>query len=125
MSDQGPRRACAACAGGTSISVIVATDRASRGLDLESLTHVINYDVPTSITTWLRARWQTSGPHDERPGTTQSLRGLRGRYVQLGGRYRQGRISVIVATDRASRGLDLESLTHVINYDVPTRICWI
>lgn len=34
--------------------------------------------------------------------------------------FRQGRISVIVATDRASRGLDLPYLTHVVNYDVPT-----
>ncbi|OQD68360.1 hypothetical protein PENDEC_c036G03391 [Penicillium decumbens] len=33
--------------------------------------------------------------------------------------YRRGRISIIIATDRASRGLDLESLTHVVNYDVP------
>ncbi|KAJ5925794.1 hypothetical protein N7454_007304 [Penicillium verhagenii] len=36
--------------------------------------------------------------------------------------FRQGRISVIVATDRASRGLDLSSLTHVVNYDVPTSV---
>ncbi|KAJ6160329.1 hypothetical protein N7470_003725 [Penicillium chermesinum] len=36
--------------------------------------------------------------------------------------FRQGRISVIVATDRASRGLDLPSLTHVVNYDVPTSV---
>lgn len=36
--------------------------------------------------------------------------------------YRRGRISVIVATDRASRGLDLQSLTHVINYDVPPSV---
>ena len=36
--------------------------------------------------------------------------------------FRQGRISIIVATDRASRGLDLPSLTHVVNYDVPTSI---
>jgi ATP-dependent RNA helicase DDX51/DBP6 len=36
--------------------------------------------------------------------------------------FRQGRISVIVATDRASRGLDLHSLTHVVNYDIPTSV---
>ncbi|KAL4745402.1 hypothetical protein BDW72DRAFT_186723 [Aspergillus terricola var. indicus] len=36
--------------------------------------------------------------------------------------YRQGKISIIIATDRASRGLDLQSLTHVINYDVPASI---
>ncbi|RDW89838.1 putative ATP-dependent RNA helicase DBP6 [Aspergillus mulundensis] len=36
--------------------------------------------------------------------------------------YRQGKLSIIIATDRASRGLDLQSLTHVINYDVPASI---
>jgi ATP-dependent RNA helicase DDX51/DBP6 len=36
--------------------------------------------------------------------------------------YRRGRVSIIIATDRASRGLDLESLTHVVNYDVPHSI---
>lgn len=36
--------------------------------------------------------------------------------------FRRGKISVIVATDRASRGLDLPSLTHVVNYDVPPSI---
>lgn len=36
--------------------------------------------------------------------------------------YRRGKISVIVATDRASRGLDLPSLTHVVNYDVPPSV---
>jgi ATP-dependent RNA helicase DDX51/DBP6 len=36
--------------------------------------------------------------------------------------YRQGKVTIIIATDRASRGLDLPSLTHVINYDVPTSL---
>lgn len=36
--------------------------------------------------------------------------------------YRRGQLSVIVATDRASRGLDLPLLTDVVNYDVPTSV---
>ncbi|KAH8433482.1 putative ATP-dependent RNA helicase DBP6 [Aspergillus melleus] len=36
--------------------------------------------------------------------------------------YRQGKISIIIATDRASRGLDLPSLSHVVNYDVPSSV---
>lgn len=36
--------------------------------------------------------------------------------------YRRGKISIIVATDRASRGLDLQSLRHVVNYDVPPSV---
>ncbi|KAA8651382.1 hypothetical protein EYZ11_008333 [Aspergillus tanneri] len=36
--------------------------------------------------------------------------------------YRQGKISIIIATDRASRGLDLQCLSNVVNYDVPSSI---
>src|SRR5262245_51920560 len=32
---------------------------------------------------------------------------------------KRGRVQVLVATDIASRGIDIEDLTHVINYDVP------
>ncbi len=34
-------------------------------------------------------------------------------------RFRRGQISVLVATDVAARGLDIEDMSHVINYDVP------
>ena len=33
--------------------------------------------------------------------------------------FRQGAIKILVATDIASRGLDIANVTHVINYDVP------
>ncbi len=35
-------------------------------------------------------------------------------------RLKQGQIDVLVATDVAARGLDVERITHVINYDIPT-----
>lgn len=35
-------------------------------------------------------------------------------------RFREGRIKVLVATDVAARGLDIDDITHVFNYDVPT-----
>ena len=34
-------------------------------------------------------------------------------------RFRSGKVSTLVATDVAARGLDLESISHVINYDPP------
>ena len=34
-------------------------------------------------------------------------------------RFRSGEVRVLVATDLAQRGLDVESISHVINYDVP------
>nr|HAT8712751.1 DEAD/DEAH box helicase [Legionella jordanis] len=33
--------------------------------------------------------------------------------------FRQGTMDILVATDVAARGLDVERVTHVINYDVP------
>ena len=34
-------------------------------------------------------------------------------------RFRDGKIKMVVATDIAARGLDVQDLTHVINYDLP------
>ena len=33
--------------------------------------------------------------------------------------FKSGRIRVLVATDIAARGLDIDGITHVVNYDVP------
>jgi len=34
-------------------------------------------------------------------------------------RFKEGKFSVLVATDIAARGIDVESLSHVINFDIP------
>ncbi|HHP7231516.1 MAG TPA: DEAD/DEAH box helicase [Xenococcaceae cyanobacterium] len=34
-------------------------------------------------------------------------------------RFRDGKVRMIVATDIAARGLDVENLSHVVNYDLP------
>ncbi len=36
------------------------------------------------------------------------------------GRFRDGTVELLVATDVAARGLDIERLSHVVNYDVPS-----
>ncbi len=33
--------------------------------------------------------------------------------------FRQGNLNLLIATDVAARGLDIEGVTHIINYDVP------
>jgi len=34
-------------------------------------------------------------------------------------RFRNGALAILVATDVASRGLHIDGVTHVINYDLP------
>ncbi|MEG6585470.1 DEAD/DEAH box helicase [Dendrosporobacter sp. 1207_IL3150] len=34
-------------------------------------------------------------------------------------KFREGKLEILVATDVAARGLDIEHITHVINYDIP------
>lgn len=34
-------------------------------------------------------------------------------------KFRDGQIDILIATDVAARGIDIEDITHVINYDIP------
>jgi len=40
--------------------------------------------------------------------------------IRVLGRFKTGRVKVLVATDVAARGLDIDDITHVVNYDIPT-----
>ena len=33
--------------------------------------------------------------------------------------FKDGFVNILIATDVASRGLDIKDVTHVINYDIP------
>ncbi len=38
------------------------------------------------------------------------------------GRFRNDKIQILVATDVAARGLDIDDISHVFNYDLPTEV---
>ena len=52
------------------LSVLIASDRASRGLDIENLAHVINYDMPTSLTSYIHRVGRTARAGKEGTATT-------------------------------------------------------
>ncbi|MGB0258883.1 MAG: DEAD/DEAH box helicase [Coraliomargarita sp.] len=63
------------------------------------------------ITRWLQERkYSCAAMHSNLPqkARTKALE-----------RFKNGEIKILVATDIASRGLDIANVTHVINYDVP------
>ena len=34
-------------------------------------------------------------------------------------KFREGAVDVLIATDVAARGIDVDNITHVINFDIP------
>ena len=53
--------------------------------------------------------------------TTEALHGdlTQARREQILKDFKNGKISVMIASDVAARGLDIDNVTHVINYDIP------
>jgi len=42
-----------------------------------------------------------------------------GKREKIIGSFKEGRESIVIATDVAARGLDVDGITHVVNYDLP------
>ncbi|MGH2900160.1 MAG: DEAD/DEAH box helicase, partial [Solirubrobacteraceae bacterium] len=90
-----------------------------------ALDRVLDMENPTSAIVFCRTRLEveslveTLNAHGRR---AQALHGgmeqrQRDRVMQL---FRGGKADLLVATDVAARGLDIEHLSHVVNYDVPS-----
>nr|WP_284348395.1 DEAD/DEAH box helicase [Roseisolibacter agri] len=91
---------------------------------LAALGRVLDMEAPTSAIVFCRTR----GEVDE---LTESLAGRGYRAEALHGglsqdqrdrvmrRFREGNTELLIATDVAARGLDVEHLSHVVNYDLP------
>jgi ATP-dependent RNA helicase DeaD len=97
----------------------------SRSQKAAALGRVLEFENPKSAIVFCRTRLEvdalteTLGAYGYR---AQALHGgmmqrQRDRVMQL---FREGRADLLVATDVAARGLDIEHLSHVINYDVPS-----
>jgi ATP-dependent RNA helicase DeaD len=96
-----------------------------RGHKPAALGRVLDLETPTAAVVFCRTR-------DEVDQLTETLNGRGYRAEALHGgmdqqhrdrvmsRLRSQSIDLLVATDVAARGLDIEQLTHVVNYDVPS-----
>ena len=52
------------------LSILIASDRASRGLDIQNLAQVVNYDMPTSVTSYVHRVGRTARAGKEGVATT-------------------------------------------------------
>ncbi len=90
-----------------------------------ALGRLLDLEAPTAAVVFCRTREEV-----DTLGETLSARGYRAEALHGGmtqdqrdrvmGKVRNGTTEVLVATDVAARGLDIDQLTHVVNYDLPS-----
>ncbi len=91
-----------------------------------ALGRIIDIENPTSALVFCKTRSDVDDLTE-----TMNARGYRAEALHGGmdqhqrdrvmGRLRDGTANLLVATDVAARGLDVDTLSHVVNYDVPTQ----
>lgn len=90
-------------------------DALTRVLEGENYDGVIIFVRTKQLTAELAERLEARG-FNAAPLSGDLAQGLRERTVN---RLKSGKIDIVVATDVAARGLDVDRISHVINYDVP------
>ena len=89
-----------------------------------ALGRVLDIEAPVATIVFCRTREDVDSLSETLNGRGYRAEALHGGLSQeqrdrVMGRLRSGTAELLVATDVAARGLDLDLLTHVVNYDVP------
>ncbi|CAB4901556.1 unannotated protein [freshwater metagenome] len=90
-----------------------------------ALTRVLDKEQPTAAIVFCRTRAEVDEVAQTLNGRGYTAEALHGGMDQTQrsrtiDRLKNGSTQLIVATDVAARGLDIDNLTHVVNYDVPS-----
>ena len=96
-----------------------------RQYKLPALGRVLDMESPTSAIVFCRTRTEVDELSETLIGRGYRAEALHGGLSQeqrdrVMQRFRDGTTELLIATDVAARGLDIEHLSHVINYDVPS-----
>ncbi|CAG7650003.1 DEAD/DEAH box helicase [Paenibacillus allorhizosphaerae] len=100
--------------------IVQTTDRGK----LDALCKAMEEDPPYLAMIFCRTKLRASKLNDElleRGYSCDELHGdlTQAKREQVMKRFREAKIQFLVATDIAARGLDVEGITHVYNYDIP------
>jgi len=90
-----------------------------------ALGRLLDVEAPAASIVFCRTRVEVDQLTETLNGRGYRAEGLHGGMNQeqrdrVMGRLRAGTAELLIATDVAARGLDVDSLTHVVNYDVPS-----
>ncbi|MGC9664960.1 DEAD/DEAH box helicase [Planosporangium sp. 12N6] len=90
-----------------------------------ALSRILDVEAPGAAIVFCRTREEVDHLTETLNGRGYRAEALHGGMGQeqrdrVMGRLRSGTADLLVATDVAARGLDIEHLTHVVNYDVPS-----
>jgi len=90
-----------------------------------ALVRLLDHEAPGAALVFCRTRDEVDTLTETLSGRGHRAEALHGGMSQehrtrVLGRLRSGAADLLVATDVAARGLDIDQLTHVINYDVPS-----
>src|SRR5687768_16779208 len=112
-------------AGGASPQLRQIAYVAPRSHKLAALTRILDVEAPTSVLIFARTRLEVDELTEALSGRGYDSAALHGGLAQeqrdrVMSRFRDGSVQVLVATDVAARGLDIEQVSHVVNYDVPS-----
>lgn len=91
---------------------------------LEALTRILETEDTDGVIIFVRTKVETEQLADALAARGYAAAALNGDIPQnlreqTVAKLKTGRIDILVATDVAARGLDVERISHVINYDIP------
>ncbi len=91
---------------------------------LEVLARILDFETPSSAIIFCRTKSEVDALGERLVARAYPAETLHGDLNQaqrdrVMGRFRTGQAELLVATDVAARGLDVENVSHVINYDIP------
>jgi ATP-dependent RNA helicase DeaD len=92
---------------------------------LDALTRLLEVEAFEAMIVFVRTKSATEELADKLRARGLSAAAINGDLPQpvrerTVAQLKDGRLDVLVATDVAARGLDVERITHVVNYDIPT-----